>query len=230
MPPTGDAYNVDWIMSTGSNAHCAHHRDWFTSYTPFESHAHGTMGGTLDVEGVGDVELRVKKPQRNAKPSYSIIQLKGVLYCPSAICNQISVGCLGYDVSFGKGEISRNGVPIGIIDFPLLWKFRLSGQTPNQTSLDKNAHYALSLIWPAEESARWERFKAGEREPKRSESQVPAPYTDEERQWLKDNWDGEFRFLTAHGLKIHDEEDRADGRRIVRAMMHDSNDVDEKSS
>jgi hypothetical protein len=28
--------------------------------------------------------------------------------------------------------------------------------------------------------------------------------------------------LRAHLLKIHDEEDRAEGRRIVRAMMHDS--------
>jgi hypothetical protein len=226
MPPTGDAYNVDWSVASASNAHCANHRDWFVSYTPFKSQA-----GTLDIEGIGDVELRVKKPNRNAKPSYSIIRLKDVLYCPSAICNQISIRCLmnsGYGVTFGQqGEISRDGVPIGIIDFPFLWKLRLSGQTPNQTSLNVNQQYSLSYTWPAEERARWERVKAGKIEPKRSESQAPPPYTDEEKRWLKDNWDGEFRFLTAHGLKIHDEEDRAEGRGIVRALMHDSDEEEE---
>src|SRR5271154_679054 len=226
MPPSGDKYNVDWILSTASNAHCANHRDWFVNYKPFKSHAHGNIGGRLDVEGVGDVELRVKKPNRNARPSYSIIWLKDVLYCPSAICNQVSVPSLigSYDVSLrgGGGELSRDNVPIGVIDQPFFWKLRLSGQPPNQTSLDKNGHYALSFIWPDEERARWERVKAAGLGSERS-SQV-LPYTVEEKEWLKENWGGEFRFLRAHLLKIHDEEDRAEGRRIVRAMMHDSDD------
>lgn len=225
MAPSGDSYNVDWILSTASNAHCANHRDWFFRYKPFKSHAHGLVGGSLDVEGVGDVELRVKKPNRNARPSYSIIWLKDVLYCPSALCNQVSIPSLiGYEVFLRTegSEISRDNVPIGIIDKPLLWKLRLSNQAPNHTSLDKDGLYSLSFTWPHEERARWERVKAADIQSERS-SQV-LPYTDEEKEWLKENWGGEFRFLRAHLLKIHDEEDRAEGRRIVRAMMHASDD------
>ena len=50
------------------------------------------------------------------------------------------------------------------------------------------------------------------------------PLTDEEKDWLKKNYGGEFNFLHTHGLKMHDEEDREQGRRIVRAMMANSDD------
>src|SRR5579859_589853 len=72
----------------------------------------------------------------------------------------------------------------------------------------------LSFFWPDKERAQWERVKTADLESARS-TQVP-PYTDEEKEWLKENWGGEFRFLRGHLLKIHDEEDRAEGRRIVR--------------
>ncbi|KAK4182170.1 hypothetical protein QBC35DRAFT_396505 [Podospora australis] len=45
------------------------------------------------------------------------------------------------------------------------------------------------------------------------------PYTSEERQWLQRHWGGEFKFLQAYGLSIYKEEDREEGRRIVRAFM-----------
>lgn len=228
MAPTGDAYNVDWILSTNSNAHCANHRGWFVTYKPFKSRAQGVMGGTLDVDGIGDVELCVKKASRNARPSYLTISLKDVLYCPTAICNQISIPSLSgsYDVSLDRcgGEITSQNHCSGIIDRPLLWKLRLSGQNPNQTSLDKDGHYSLSILWPDQERARWEQVKAAH--PKSSPT---PPYTDGEKEWLKQNWGGELRFLRAHMLKIHDEDDRAEGRRMVRAMMHDSIDSDDGS-
>lgn len=46
-----------------------------------------------------------------------------------------------------------------------------------------------------------------------------APYTKEEKDWLKRNWGGEFKFLIAYGLSIYDDDDREEGRRIARAMM-----------
>jgi hypothetical protein len=143
-----------------SNIHCANHRDWFMNYKPFKSHARGVVGGTLDVEGIGDVELRVKKPNRHSKPSYSIIQLKDAVYCPSFLCNVLSTQRIGqagpYGVKFtdGGGEVLHNGVPIGIIDIPVLMKLRLSGQTPNQTSLTRGGHYVLSMSWSDDERAR----------------------------------------------------------------------------
>jgi len=98
--------------STASNAHYSNHRDWFTIYTPFQSYIGGIMGGRIKIEGIGDVELRVRNPHRNAGPSYSIITLKDVLYCPTAVCNQVSLGCLtqdGYGFFIGPsgGKITR---------------------------------------------------------------------------------------------------------------------------
>ncbi|KAK0655096.1 hypothetical protein B0T16DRAFT_318492, partial [Cercophora newfieldiana] len=46
-----------------------------------------------------------------------------------------------------------------------------------------------------------------------------APYTAEEKQWLNRHFGGEFKFLMAYGLSIYKEEDREEGRHIVRAMM-----------
>ncbi len=52
----------------------------------------------------------------------------------------------------------------------------------------------------------------------------PAPYTRDEKDWLKRHWDGEFNFLVAHGLRIY--EDRDEGRRVVRAMMETDEEED----
>lgn len=49
---------------------------------------------------------------------------------------------------------------------------------------------------------------------------MDAPkYTSAELQWLQRHWDGEFKFLQAYGLSIYKDEDREEGRRIVRAFM-----------
>lgn len=47
------------------------------------------------------------------------------------------------------------------------------------------------------------------------------PYTTEEKQWLKKNHQDEFHFLRMYCLSIYEEEERAEGRRIVRAFMED---------
>jgi len=103
------------------------------------------------------------------------------------------------------------GMSVGTM-FPsvsLLWKLRLSGQYPNETCLDKNGLYSLSFLCSNEECARWERVKAADLQSEQS-SQV-SPYTDVEKEWLKQNRSGEFGFLRAYLLKIHDEEDHGEG-------------------
>jgi hypothetical protein len=45
------------------------------------------------------------------------------------------------------------------------------------------------------------------------------PYTTAEKNWLNVHWGGEFQFLQAYQLSIYDEDDREEGRRIVRAFM-----------
>jgi hypothetical protein len=46
-----------------------------------------------------------------------------------------------------------------------------------------------------------------------------APYTAEEKQWLKKHYGDEYHFLMSFGWKIHDEQDRAEGRAVLRAFM-----------
>jgi hypothetical protein len=46
------------------------------------------------------------------------------------------------------------------------------------------------------------------------------PYTAAEKKWLNVHWGGEFKFLQAYQLSIHDEDDREEGRRIARAFIH----------
>lgn len=36
---------------------------------------------------------------------------------------------------------------------------------------------------------------------------------------IKKHYESEFKFLMVHGLKIYDEEDRAEGTQIARAFM-----------
>ena len=64
-----------------------------------------------------------------------------------------------------------------------------------------------------------------------SEQQPSEPaYTAEEKEWLKENWGGEYRFLRAYELSIYKEEDREEGRAIVRAFIEadKSEDAEEK--
>ena len=51
--------------------------------------------------------------------------------------------------------------------------------------------------------------------------QRDAPYTLEEKQWRNVYCGGEFRFLQAHGLSVHKDDDREGGRAITRALMAD---------
>ena len=53
------------------------------------------------------------------------------------------------------------------------------------------------------------------------EASTNPPYKDAEKSFLKINWHDEYHFLLQHGLKIHQAEDRAEGRLILRALMHE---------
>ncbi|KAK6345765.1 hypothetical protein TWF718_007672 [Orbilia javanica] len=54
------------------------------------------------------------------------------------------------------------------------------------------------------------------------------PYRTGEKAWLKKHYGGEFHFLLSYGLKIHDEKDREEGRRILRALRQHQQDQREK--
>ncbi len=222
MPPTGHAYNVDWIFSNNSNVHVANHRDWFTSFTDFNT---ALNGGSLKVLGIGDVALPVKTcPRKTGAAAQGTIVLRDVCYAPSANCNIFGSPIMdGYGVMIDYGANggtltdSKTGAKAAILDTVVLTRLRLKGRSPTQTSLDKNAMYMIRAEMPEKEEIRWQTYKkqlAGKGKPAED-----TPYTAEEKRWLKENWTDEFHFLMAYELSIYEEEDRAEGRSIVRAMM-----------
>lgn len=45
------------------------------------------------------------------------------------------------------------------------------------------------------------------------------PYSPQEKNWLKKHFNNEFIFLRSHMLNIHKEEDRQEGRQLLRFLM-----------
>lgn len=54
---------------------------------------------------------------------------------------------------------------------------------------------------------------------KASGSGYQPRYNSEEKAWLKDNYGGEYHFLHAHGLKMHNDDDRQEGKAIVQGFI-----------
>ena len=115
-------------------------------------------------------------------------------------------------------EVRLSGPPIGPV----------CGPSP----FEPNGAYMLSVHWP--ESERMKHINssnAPHREVSSDQEMQPPPsaekFTAAEKKWLKDNYGGEFRFLRDHGLSIYEEDDRAEGQAIMRAMMlQDEDDED----
>ncbi|KAL0467839.1 hypothetical protein QR685DRAFT_573970 [Neurospora intermedia] len=77
----------DWVWSTMSNVSVAKDREWFTTYTPFNSTV-CISGQNLAVRGIGTVNLNVKRhPARTGRRNQSILPLRTVLHVPDATCN-----------------------------------------------------------------------------------------------------------------------------------------------
>ena len=257
--PGHPAYNIDWIFSNNSDVHVANHRDWFTTYTPFNTSFNpGTTDTHCKVEGVGDVELTVKThPTKSGTHYQRTLVLRDVLYAPTATCNILGGPIMDtYNVSFGKlGKLldRENGSCWGLLDTKKLYRLRLRGQRSTQTSLDVNKSYFIRANWPDRERALWNASKNQQAhflaknssqtsETQAQESRLPGnlhstghdggepALTQAEKAWLKKHWGNEFKFLRAYGLKIYNDEDRDEGRTILRAMMKEDSEDDEDGS
>lgn len=55
-----------------------------------------------------------------------------------------------------------------------------------------------------------------------------APLTEREKQYLKKHYGNEFHFLRAYALSIYKEEDREEGREILRGMMEAEDNMDDE--
>lgn len=228
MASTGKAYHIDWEVSNNSNIHVANDRNWFTTFTPFKTY-YGYLadGSPLEVEGVGIVEIQVKRynSKHKNKPNYTTIQMHNVLYVPSLLYNICGhPEHITYYTSLAPSNTGRvlktmEGRRIGLIDQPRWDRLRLRGQNAKQTSLRPEVNYFINAIWPDSERQRWLEYS----EDIPSEYKGNTPYTTKEKAWLKRSYGNEWRFLRAFGLRYNKKE-RAEGRAIVRGIMEDEHD------
>lgn len=217
-------------------------RSWFgADYTPFKSTiGHLVEGSETPVVGIGTVELSVKRSPRATGPrSHSILRLRNVLHAPTSICNVIGNPIEEeYDIRTApivrnsRGTIfDKQGRTVAYFDpRAKFYEVRLSGPPigprVGPTPFDPSVHYWIIARWAGGERDKWEALRAA-KVPKPADV---APLSSEEKQWLKINWGGEFKFLASHGLSIYKEEDREEGRIILRAILADSDGDDRDDS
>lgn len=218
---------------------------WFADYIPFESRAGDmyTDQENVVVAGVGTVILPVKKaPSRSGKNAHGKIILRNVLHCPNALCNIFAFpGGSGttdngedYDVTTvgdkkRKGAIrKKDGSPVAYFDpTGRLFQIKLSGPPygpiTGSTVLKGDGIYMINVRWPAAERERYAKHLRTIRD---AITAAQPRYTDAEKEWLKGNFKNEYTFLQRYGLSIYKEEDREEGRAILRALIEDDKDTD----
>ncbi|KAK4155335.1 hypothetical protein C8A00DRAFT_42055 [Chaetomidium leptoderma] len=206
--------------------------------------------------GIGDVHLPVKLfPKRSGPGAHGTPHLRNVLHVPTAICNIVGNPGTGdyYDMVLGglgddgkdAAITAEDGRRLGYFVSRDLWVLKLSGPpigpVVGPSMFEPGGHYVINATWPDSERQRWAAAQAGRlgldhgtnrevsdggKGKDKAEAAPSAPYQEEEKGWLKREWGGEFKFLTAHGLSIYKEEDRDEGRRMARAMMEVDEDGD----
>ncbi|RSL39451.1 hypothetical protein CEP53_014045 [Fusarium sp. AF-6] len=198
-------------------------RDWFSDdYVPFKTRINDTRGVWFEAIGIGTVIL----PVIQSDGECGELLLRNVLHFPDAVCNvvgiQVSedyeVGCIDcsarvWTIEDGKGRtVAYFEREEGKVFNTLLLSGPPRGARLGSCPFDeKNRKPMFGLHWPESER---ERFEAS-----RKEEETSNPLSDLERAWLKEHWGNEFKFLAAYELSIYKDEDREEGRAIMRTMM-----------
>ncbi|KAJ4364052.1 hypothetical protein N0V83_009507 [Neocucurbitaria cava] len=223
-------------------------RGWFKTYTPFTSTVDASPFVSppkhIPVLGIGTVEIPTKRsPNTSGASSHGSLLLHDVLYAPDCLCNIIGQPLMftdGYDATLGgSGTKSRGtikdsqGKNVAYFDpksplFAIKVRCPPNGPTLGPHAIKKDMLYVLGCEWDAAEKRKWREFKAANG--LFTPGQNSASYTAEETAFLKKNYGSEFHFLTQHGLKIHVEEDREEGRAILRAIMREDDMSEDEES
>lgn len=229
MPPTGNAYDVDWVCSLNSNTHIANDLAWFTTFTPFSTAICTDLFNDADcrIVGLGDVTLPVETCRElTGSATQSTIVLRDVCYAPSSFCNILGgePTMIDYELKIQGGwslADKDTGGTTAIFDrLNGLFRLRLKGQSSGQSSLANSGAFMIYAGLPSSELERWKHYKRS-----RVGSIIgKAGYTTESyfmegQQWLRKNSLSEVQFLRAHGLSIDKDEDRDEGRNILRGLM-----------
>ncbi|KAH7082182.1 hypothetical protein FB567DRAFT_605414 [Paraphoma chrysanthemicola] len=224
----------DWILLSYSNMHVAKHKAWFKTYTPWTSTLSSIFGNhpELEVFGIGTVDLTTKLNMDAS--ATATVTLTNVLHVPDFPCNAIGQpigdehtvvfsklpGKAGiFNASGDKMAQFKSGHILFLVDVVAPIGHRL-----HETSLTSNKPLMLSYHWDAVETSKWEAAKTSVT----NQAAVPSKptfdgsrlYRQAERTFLNKRFKSEYKFLRSHGLSIHKDEDREEGRAIIRELMH----------
>lgn len=206
----------------------------------------------IQAEGVGTVDLPVKRaPHRGGRHAHYVLRLENVIYVPGLGLNIL--GDLREDKWQYEESSARNGQDAAILDqrgrqvcfmrkigsrkLPLV---RLSkpprGPVTAPTRFDgRSVYHCIRFIWPEPERIRFEKRQAAVAAVVQKVEPGIDPgrgdYTKEEKAWLKKHWGNEHKFLQAYGLSIYKEDEREEGRALVRDLLQpDENENEELAS
>jgi hypothetical protein len=194
------------------------------------------------VSGVGTVEIPTQpSPDKCGAASHDSLHLNEVLHVPDLLCNILGdLDGDGYDVSLGnylepetRGTIrDRQDRTVAYFD-PTRPLFSvtvrgsglLRGRRLGPSVLEWDVTYLLNCRWDPAEQKRWQDFKTREIHSMSAQlfvSDGKPPYKATEKAWLKKHRLTEFEFPRMYGLKMHNGEDRTEGRALVRGLMQDN--------
>ncbi|EXA29337.1 hypothetical protein FOVG_19161 [Fusarium oxysporum f. sp. pisi HDV247] len=232
-----------WVWASGSNIHVAKDRSWFgDDYTPFESYVRSADGSELKVIGIGTVTLLTKvSPNKTGPRSHGTLRLTNVLHVPSVVCNIIGQPILeGYNIITRgiEGTITNlsDGRSVAYfkrqIEAASHFEVRLSGPPigpkVGPSPFKPSEVYYIRASWPDGERERFAALQAS------GQATAGANWalTPSEKAWLKEHFQTEFQFLQLYGLSVFKEEDREEGRTILRTIMayDEDGDSDNKES
>jgi hypothetical protein len=199
------------------------------------------VGNRVEVLGIGTVNLPTKiSPTQTGPSSHGILRLKKVLHAPRSFCNIIGQPIVDdYKVTTSSGSLSSSGSITNLTDgrsvayFKAMssasfWEVRLSGPPVGPkvgpSPFSPSGLYVIHAFWPNSERQRFAALQAS----RQTQATASGPLTPAEKAWVKRHYGNEFKFLRAYGLSIFKDEDREEGRIILRAMM--SNDGDEPAT
>ncbi|KAH7070482.1 hypothetical protein BKA63DRAFT_420624 [Paraphoma chrysanthemicola] len=224
----------DWILLNYSNVHVAKHKAWFKTYTPWTS----TLSSIYDdrhglkVFGIGTVDLTTNLSAKAG--TTATVTLTNVLHVPDFPCNAIGQPIVDeHTVGFSKlpgkaGIFNASGDKVAqfkpghvlfVVDVVAPNGHRLS-----EISLASDKPLMLSYYWEEFETSKWEAAKTSvsNQAPVLSRPTFDGSrlYKPAERTFLNEHYESEYKFLRQHGLSIHKDEDREEGRAIISALIH----------
>ncbi|KAF3927755.1 hypothetical protein ABW21_db0208569 [Orbilia brochopaga] len=222
--------SLSWVFGSGSDVHACADISWFDTYTAFASKTMENLG----ILGVGTVKLKVKT---DFEGSLNEITLKDVIHVPSMICNLVGApiqeefivitGPYPDEPIGGEFLDEHTHARKGLLSkYNPLMTLLLSDDTPGKVTLIRGALYQIRVCWGYEERARFQAFKEQQMSgatAKEMEYSGKDPLTLQERAWLKEGkWGDEYNFFVQNGLNIHDEDDRAQGRSMIRGYINEA--------